>query len=183
MAHMDTLQDEIKIIRSQSQGTGIPFFNGLTRSNVWRQDQARNDDHDRRFDRTRTSFQPIASRRILPTSRPEPEPSRRVPIIQLDRPQETELSDTGSTPVMQDSPLAAPSRRLTRSHVSRADSERRRTSQKRRQDPICHIQQGVAGIILDYTTPFCADIMNASKEPKEKPPAIDAYDGTSDPDV
>ncbi|XP_056688104.1 uncharacterized protein [Spinacia oleracea] len=158
-AQMNTLQDEIKIIRSQSHGTGIPFFNGLTRSN------------------------PIAPRRIRPTSRPEPGPSRRVPIIQLDRPQETELSGTGSTPVMQDSPLVAPSRRLTRTHVSRADSERRRTSQNRRQDPICHIQQGVAGIILDYTTPFCADIMNAPKEPKVNPPAIDAYDGTSDPDV
>ncbi|XP_021835027.2 uncharacterized protein [Spinacia oleracea] len=84
---------------------------------------------------------------------------------------------------MDDSPLAAPSLRQTRTNMSHANNGRRRVSHIRRQDPICHIQQGVAGLILDYNTPFCADILNAPKEPKVKPPAIDTYDGTSDLDV
>ncbi|XP_021863554.1 uncharacterized protein [Spinacia oleracea] len=32
-------------------------------------------------------------------------------------------------------------------------------------------------------TPFCEDIMNAPKEPKVKTPTIEAYDGTTDPDM
>ncbi|KNA10270.1 hypothetical protein SOVF_145990, partial [Spinacia oleracea] len=93
-AQMDTLKDEIRTIRSQSHGTGIPFFNGATRSNVWRQDQPRNDERDRRFEWTRTSHPPMAPRRILVPARPDPRPFRRAPTTQPDCPHETELSDT-----------------------------------------------------------------------------------------
>lgn len=36
---------------------------------------------------------------------------------------------------------------------------------------------------LDYSTPLAEAIMNAPKDPKIKPPTIDAYDGTTDSDM
>lgn len=178
----NTIKDEIRVVRFQSYGTGEIFQNGMAGSNIWRQDQSRNEERDRHFEWTRTLQQPLAPRKIVVPTRPDSGPSRRV-ATQNDRPRVTEISDTGSIPVMEDEPLSPHSRRPTRTTMSHGDSGRRRASHVRRQDSIFDIQQGVAGLILDYTNPFWVDIMNSPKEPKAKPPAIDAYEGTSGHDV
>ncbi|XP_021855733.2 uncharacterized protein [Spinacia oleracea] len=53
-----------------------------------------------------------------------------------------------------------------------------------RREPTYHIQQGFNNLTLRHmSTPFSEDIMNALKEPKVKTPTIEAYDGTTDPDM
>ncbi|XP_056698456.1 uncharacterized protein [Spinacia oleracea] len=53
-----------------------------------------------------------------------------------------------------------------------------------RREPTYHIQQGFNNLTLRHmSTPFSEDIINAPKEPKVKTPTIEAYDGTTDPDM
>ncbi|XP_021858046.2 uncharacterized protein [Spinacia oleracea] len=53
-----------------------------------------------------------------------------------------------------------------------------------RREPTYHIQQGLNSLTLrPMSTPFSEDIMNAPEEPKVKTPTIEAYDGTTDPDM
>ncbi|XP_021835597.2 uncharacterized protein [Spinacia oleracea] len=54
----------------------------------------------------------------------------------------------------------------------------------RRREPTYHIQQGLNNLTLRHmSTLFCEAIMNTPKEPKVKTPTIEAYNGTSVPDI
>ncbi|XP_021866463.2 uncharacterized protein [Spinacia oleracea] len=54
---------------------------------------------------------------------------------------------------------------------------------RRQMKSVHHIQQGIPHARQGYISPFCASIMSAPREPKVKAPLMDAYDGTSDPDM
>ncbi|XP_056688324.1 uncharacterized protein [Spinacia oleracea] len=114
----------------------------------------------------------MAPRRILVPARLDPGPSRKAPTARPDHPREIELSDTGSTPVMDDAPLASLSRRPARTTMSQVDSGRRRPFQERSQDPICHIQQWEAGTTeATWCKYFPATLKGVASKLFEKLPA------------
>ena len=95
---------------------------------------------------------------------------------------ESELSDTGSTPVMEDPPFYPTTRGPTQMTPHRVSMRPRLLSSRR--EPTYHIQQGLNNLTLRHmSTPFSDEIMNTPKEPKVKTPTIEAYDGTTDPDM
>lgn len=106
---------------------------------------------------------------------------------------EDEYSDTGSTPIMMDPPLTYNSQRhsslremagqTSRTHPDRAVEQNKpsRHTAHENQAPLAQVQEKVATMTLDWSTPFAPGIMATPRPSKIKLPSIEAFDGTTDP--
>lgn len=118
------------------------------------------------------------SQPYIPTSRGIYPEVQQQPIWQQENyDAESELSDIGSTPVMEDR-LFYPSTR-GQNKVAPTETYLHREGTSSRCEPTYHIQQGLENMTLRHmNTPFCEAMMNTPKEPKVKTPTIEAYDDT-----